>query len=347
MTIRNRYGRTLSEESRRLARRAKLLSTITGNTGKLNSLGDVADFDVPQRAEGNAVTLYIKPDADDEYALKRINKRLGTTLTVGQTESVKMSRITVAVTVKKGREKQRRQAAIGPHTQHNTFFNGDTNMPTVIKEENYVSVGYELCCGYERANALADDLCKVLADDKGLHSAEDKTTGFWPDNRSLVEVTYRSLADCLRLAPKVRELLSRKADYTYEAVYGTSYGQRGPSLTIKMPQRINCHSCRVKMLFSPTDPGYHCHNCQAIINFRSEFVDYCLSFYGEGGIYDMGATRNQVIGATRKRLDDLTVPFDGDTIDRERVRDILIEEFGLVWLPRRTLQRLLDSNSDE
>jgi len=57
-----------------------------------------------------------------------------------------------------------------------------------------------------------------------------------------------------------------------------------------------------------------------------EFVDYVLSFYGKGGIYAMDATRDEVLLATGIRLErDKNLPFDGDSVDREKVRDIIIE----------------------
>ena len=62
-----------------------------------------------------------------------------------------------------------------------------------------------------------------------------------------------------------------------------------------------------------------------------EFINYVRSFYGPGGIYNMGATDAMIIDAT---IQYLTTPGtkwgDGDSFDREHVRDILIERFGLV-----------------
>ena len=64
-----------------------------------------------------------------------------------------------------------------------------------------------------------------------------------------------------------------------------------------------------------------------------EFIGYVYDFYGKGGIYDMGATVNQITTAT---IDYLSIclskgeyKFCGDTLDRERVRDIMIEKFNL------------------
>ncbi len=65
---------------------------------------------------------------------------------------------------------------------------------------------------------------------------------------------------------------------------------------------------------------------------QKEFIDYVFDFYGKDGIYDMNATKDQIATATNIRLKNLKyakLPFDGDTIDREIVRDILIEKFAL------------------
>ena len=64
-----------------------------------------------------------------------------------------------------------------------------------------------------------------------------------------------------------------------------------------------------------------------------EFTDYVFSFYGKGGLYDMGATRQQIIRATYARLKSIEharFTFDQDTVDREIVRDFLIKKFELV-----------------
>jgi len=61
------------------------------------------------------------------------------------------------------------------------------------------------------------------------------------------------------------------------------------------------------------------------------FINYVRSFYGPGGIYDMSATDEMIIDAT---IHYLTLPdtnwCHGDSFDRERVRDIMIDQFGLV-----------------
>lgn len=105
-------------------------------------------------------------------------------------------------------------------------------MPKVNKLERYVTIGYNLKCGFERCQALCDDLLKVLKDDDGLWEAEDASIGFDGPTDSHAKVTYRTMADAIRLDPVVRRLLSRKADFTYDPCYGTSYSGRGPTLTV-------------------------------------------------------------------------------------------------------------------
>jgi len=55
----------------------------------------------------------------------------------------------------------------------------------------------------------------------------------------------------------------------------------------------------------------------------SQFIEYCMGFYGPKGLYPMGMTEDEVQKAVR--LMDLFGTFDleGDSIDRERVRDIV------------------------
>tara|TARA_R100000306_G_scaffold34553_1_gene35613 strand:+ start:480 stop:827 length:348 start_codon:yes stop_codon:yes gene_type:complete len=62
----------------------------------------------------------------------------------------------------------------------------------------------------------------------------------------------------------------------------------------------------------------------------TQFLDYCLDFYGAGGLYDISATREELALATLDYLDRVASSEnitwgDGDSVDRERVRDILIE----------------------
>jgi len=60
----------------------------------------------------------------------------------------------------------------------------------------------------------------------------------------------------------------------------------------------------------------------------SDFYHYVLSFYGENGIYNMGATLDMVMEATQKYISS-GADFTGDSFDREHVRDILIDTYQL------------------
>lgn len=62
-----------------------------------------------------------------------------------------------------------------------------------------------------------------------------------------------------------------------------------------------------------------------------EWYQYVLSFYGKGGLYDMGATKRQVAKATDILLKRIGWSFVADSVDREEVRDILIERYKLTF----------------
>ena len=63
-----------------------------------------------------------------------------------------------------------------------------------------------------------------------------------------------------------------------------------------------------------------------------EFVQYVLSFYGKGGLYDMNVDRNMVYKGIELVIAEYGVDlFEGDSVDRERVRDAMINEFDLVF----------------
>ena len=81
-------------------------------------------------------------------------------------------------------------------------------------------------------------------------------------------------------------------------------------------------------------------------NFK-EFIDYVFDFYGPDGLYPLDCTKEQIAYATLMYLDkcahyqqqDPVKPWtsdhkvmvwgDGDSLDRERVRDFMIEIFKL------------------
>ena len=56
----------------------------------------------------------------------------------------------------------------------------------------------------------------------------------------------------------------------------------------------------------------------------SEFIDYCMGFYGPGGIYPLGISTDEVSKAVR--LLDLIgqQELELDSIDREKVRDVVM-----------------------
>jgi hypothetical protein len=62
-----------------------------------------------------------------------------------------------------------------------------------------------------------------------------------------------------------------------------------------------------------------------------EFYRYVLSFYGPYGLYPMGVTLTDVKAATKIHKERTRVAFEGDSMDREAVRDILIAMFNYKW----------------
>lgn len=67
--------------------------------------------------------------------------------------------------------------------------------------------------------------------------------------------------------------------------------------------------------------------------FINDFIDYVISFYGPNGIYPMGANRTVVRKATNDLIRICKIKgqeFCGDSVDRELVRDLLIDKYNLV-----------------
>ena len=73
----------------------------------------------------------------------------------------------------------------------------------------------------------------------------------------------------------------------------------------------------------------------------NEFIDYVWSCYNsKDGIYPMeGLTREMIINASWLYIQMCTYPSfpnmnwgDGDTLDREQVRDILKDKYQLKWI---------------
>ena len=71
------------------------------------------------------------------------------------------------------------------------------------------------------------------------------------------------------------------------------------------------------------------------INQIQEFEDYVFSFYGaEDALYQMNVTKDDITLATEDYLEaiaeldsDLFTWGDGDSLDRERVRDMLVRNY--------------------
>ena len=73
-------------------------------------------------------------------------------------------------------------------------------------------------------------------------------------------------------------------------------------------------------------------NIQGVVSQICNFLAYVGDFYAEGGLYDMGATSRQILDAfdiyaNRVGYENLAL----DSVDREGVRDVMIEQFGLVF----------------
>lgn len=64
------------------------------------------------------------------------------------------------------------------------------------------------------------------------------------------------------------------------------------------------------------------------------FVDYVLDFYGQRGIYEdffsPVVTKEEVEAAVKIRKANDDPPFEGDSFDRELVRDIMFARRGVV-----------------
>lgn len=69
-------------------------------------------------------------------------------------------------------------------------------------------------------------------------------------------------------------------------------------------------------------------------DFINDFIGYVMSFYGPDGLYPMGANRTVVRKATNDLIKISEIKgreFCGDSIDRELVRDLLIDKYKLVF----------------
>ena len=83
-----------------------------------------------------------------------------------------------------------------------------------------------------------------------------------------------------------------------------------------------------------------------MLNFN-DFINYVFSFYGDGGLYDQKRTKEQIAFATLRYLDDIDARDDdyytwgdGDSLDRERVRDIMNQIYDGGYNPFAHLQEV-------
>jgi len=78
-------------------------------------------------------------------------------------------------------------------------------------------------------------------------------------------------------------------------------------------------------------------NVDEIVSEICDFVSYVDSFYNaKSGIYPIkGMTNRMVLNATKKyiaSLNDEMTWGGGDSLDRERVRDIILKDNSLEWI---------------
>ena len=89
-------------------------------------------------------------------------------------------------------------------------------------------------------------------------------------------------------------------------------------------------------------------------NSQSQFINYVLDFYGQSGIYPLAdpvihnkfVERDDVLKAFKKyktlldasiqeekelKIENHYTWGDGDSLDRERVRDILLNDYNFTW----------------
>ena len=71
--------------------------------------------------------------------------------------------------------------------------------------------------------------------------------------------------------------------------------------------------------FRPNDP-------ELTVEDVTGFVEYCLDFYGPRGIYAYGFTAEEILEGMIKRFAYRpSIDFDGDTVDREYVREMVFD----------------------
>ena len=74
-------------------------------------------------------------------------------------------------------------------------------------------------------------------------------------------------------------------------------------------------------------------NIDKITNALVEFITYVDDFYNaKSGIYPInGMTDKMVLNAVKKYIATNAKSFCGDSLDRERVRDIILADNNILW----------------
>ena len=74
-------------------------------------------------------------------------------------------------------------------------------------------------------------------------------------------------------------------------------------------------------------------NIENVTNMMCDFVAYVDDFYNEkSGIYPIiGMTDMMVIKAVQKHVATSGMEFCGDSLDREKVRDIILADNDVIW----------------
>ena len=72
---------------------------------------------------------------------------------------------------------------------------------------------------------------------------------------------------------------------------------------------------------------------EKIVNQICNFLAYVDSFYNEKtGLYPIkGMTNSMVINAVKKHIEKVGQEFCADSVDREKIRDIILEDNNLKW----------------
>jgi hypothetical protein len=65
---------------------------------------------------------------------------------------------------------------------------------------------------------------------------------------------------------------------------------------------------------------------------QERFITNFYEFYGPHGAHPMNIDRNDISIALNIVQNDVEIPYVGDAVDRERVKDVLINSMGFQFL---------------